>query len=203
MNKKLASVFSAIGVWISVSALPVFAQGIIPVGTRKPPAPPEPGGEYSWVRKWCSSGLREYGLHHMMRCERLINGSEPIYVLPSYGCGTSCRIYNVQIKSPQRLANGWLRVHVLWSMWLGKFDADTKTWSWANEGFRSGPGMGREFWFAQCDSGFFGSARNSNLAGVKGRSVYIQSGKFKGQPRRTTVDAAIYDRWLKLCKFNE
>ena len=194
-------VVAMMGAWISISALPVFAQGSISIGSRKPLAPPKPGEEYSWVRKWCSFGWREYGLDHMMRCKRFINRSGPNYVLESYGCGTSCRIYNEQIEPPQRLANGWLRVPVFWSIWLGNFDAETKTWSWVNEGFRSGPASSKEFWFAQCDSGLFGSGRTSKLSEIKVRSVYIESGKYKGQPRRTTVDAAIYDRWMRLCKY--
>ena len=202
MNKKIASVFGVIGVWISMPALPVFAQGNIPIGSRKPPAPPKPGEEYSWVRKWCSSGWREYGLDHVMRCDRLTTGTGPSYVLSSYGCGTSCRLYNKQIDPPQRLADGWLRVHVFSSIWLGKFDSDTKTWSWANEGFRSGPASSKKFWFAQCDSGLFGSGRTSKLTETKVRSVYIESGKYKGLPKRTTVAAAIYDRWHRLCQFN-
>ena len=197
---KLSSVFGAIAVWISISALPVFAQGSIPIGSRKPPAPPKPGEEYSWVRKWCSFGWRDYGLDHMMRCKRFINRSGPSYVLEIMDV-VRRRIYNEQIEHPQSLANGWLRVPVFWSIWLGNFDAETKTWSWVNEGFRSGPASSKEFWFAQCDSGLFGSARTSKLSDAKVRIVYIESGKYKGQPRRTTVDAAIYDRWHRLCQF--
>ena len=203
MNKNLIPLaLGIIGVWSSNPALPVFAQGSIPMRSTKPPAPPKPGEEYSWVRKWCSSGWREYGLDHVMRCDRLTTGSATSYVLSSYGCGTSCRLYNKQIEPPQRLANGWLRVHVFSSIWLGKFDADTKTWSWANEGFRSGPASSKKFWFAQCDSGLFGSGKTSDLAEVKVSSVYIQNGKYKGQPKRQTVHAAIYDRWQSLCQFH-
>lgn len=204
MNKNLIPVaLGIIAVWVSNPALPVFAQGSIPIRSRKPPAPPKPGEEYLWVRKWCSSGWREYGLDHVMRCDHLVTRSGTSYVLQSYGCGTSCRIYNEQIEPPQRLANGWLRVPVFWSIWLGNFDAETKTWSWVNEGFRSGPASSKEFWFAQCDSGLFGSGKFPNVSEVKVRPVYIQSGKFKGQPRRATVDAAIYDRWFKLCKYQD
>jgi len=201
MNKDFASAFGTIGVLISISTLPVFAQGSIPIGTRKPPAPPKPGEEYSWVRKWCSFSWREYGLDHMMRCERLITSRQTNYVLASYGCGTSCRIYNKQIDLPQKISNGWLRVHVFSRIWLGKFNANNQRWEWNNEGFRSGPASLKTFWFAECGKGLFGTANTSSLDAANISSVYIESGKFLGLPKRTTVHAAIYDRWLKLCKF--
>ena len=203
MKKRfMYSVQALIVALVSVLAFPSYSPAGIPMASRKPPAPPKPGEEYSWVRKWCSFGWREYGLDHAMRCDRLTTGTGTSYVLSSYGCGTSCRLYNKQIEPPQRLANGWLRVHVFSSIWLGKFDFDTKTWSWANEGFRSGPASSKKFWFAQCDSGLFGSGRTSKLSETKVRSVYIESGKYKGLPKRTTVAAAIYDRWHRLCQFN-
>ena len=135
--------------------------------------------------------------------DRLATESRPSNVLSSYGCGAFCRVYNKQIKRPQRLADGWLRVHVFSTIWLGKFEADTKIWSWANEGFRSGPATSKKFWFAQCDSGLFGSGLTSKLSEAAVRSVYIESGKYKGIPKQTTVHAAIYDRWLSLCKYTE
>ena len=196
MNKNLASVIGAIGVWMFFPILPISAQGFISVGSQNPPAPPNPGEEYSWLRKWCLMGWREYGVDHMERCTRLIYKG---HVLESYECGKSCRLYNEQLEPPQQLANGWLRVDVFSSVWLRKFDADNKTWFWANEDFRSRQATSKEFWFAQCDRGFFGSGPTSNLDEIKVRSVYIETGKYKGLPRRPSVDAAIYDRWNKLC----
>lgn len=202
MNKNLALVIGAICVWMFVPVTPIFALGFISVGSREAPAPPKPGEEYSWLRKWCMMGWREYGIDHMERCTSLIDGGEFMEshgMMESYGCGASCRLYYVQIEPPQQLANGWLRVHAFSSVWLRKFDADTKTWSWATEDFRSRPANNKEFWFAQCDSELFGSGQTSKLRQAKVRSVYIESGKYKGFPKRTTVDSAIYYRWHKLC----
>lgn len=196
MNKNLTSVIGAIGASIFFSVLPIYAQPFIYVGSHNPPTPPEPGEEYSWLRKWCLMGWREYGFEHMERCTRLIDKG---HVMESYRCGKSCRLYNEQMEPPQQLANGWLRVHVLSTVWLRKFDADKKTWFWANEEFRSRPATSKEFWFAQCDRGLFGSGRTSNLDEIRVRSVYIDSGKYKGLPRRPRVDSTIHDRWHKLC----
>ena len=53
MNKNLSSVIGAIGANIFFSVLPIYAQPFIYVGSHNPPTPPEPGEEYSWLRKWC------------------------------------------------------------------------------------------------------------------------------------------------------
>ena len=137
----------------------------------------------------------------MMRCEQLVNKNRPTFVLGSYGCGTFCRIYNKQISMPESLDHGWLRVHVYSSFWLGKINIKTNSLSWFNEGFRNGPGSKKSFWFAQCDKGLFGSGQSPKSSEANIRSVYVQSGKYKGQPRRASADADIYERWIHLCKY--
>ena len=193
------SILMMAGILFCLASASGYAQGSIPVGEKEPPPPPKPGEEFSWITKWCSLGWREYGWDHMARCERLIN--RPSYVLSSYGCGTGCRINNRQVEPPHKLSNGWLRVPVFSEVWLSRYNPNTETWTWRNEGFRSGPATRQEFWFAQCKKGLFGEGESPDVNEASVSSVYIEKGDLKGQPKLQTVHAGIYRRWQKLCSF--
>ena len=126
---------------------------------------------------------------------------EPTYVMARYGCGSGCLVRNLQLSEPEVIEDDWLRVEVLSQVWVSEFDAETDTWTWKQGNTRVGPPESKGWWFAQCEEGLFTSGKKPQLIEASIKSVFIEDGDFKGQPKSQTVHAAIHSRWERLCGF--
>ena len=123
------------------------------------------------------------------------------YVMARYGCGSGCLVRNLQLSEPEVIEDDRLRVEVLSQVWVSEFDAETDTWTWKQRNTRVGPPESKGWWFAQCEEGLFTSGKNPQLIEASIKSVFIEDGDFKGQPKSQTVHAAIHSRWERLCGF--
>ena len=122
-------------------------------------------------------------------------------MMARYGCGSGCLVRNLQLSEPEVIEDDWLRVEVLSQVWVSEFDAETDTWTWKQGNTRVGPPESKGWWFAQCEEGLFTSGKKPQLIEASIKSVFIEDGDFKGQPKSQTVHAAIHSRWERLCGF--
>ena len=130
-----------------------------------------------------------------------VTEEEPTFVMARYGCGSGCLVRNLQLSEPEVIEDDWLRVEVLSQVWVSEFDAETDTWTWKQGNTRVGPPESKGWWFAQCEEGLFTSRKSAQLSKSSAKSVFIEDGDFKGQPKSQTVHAAIHSRWERLCGF--
>jgi len=126
---------------------------------------------------------------------------EPTYVMTRYGCGTGCLVRNLQLSEPEVIQDDWLRVEVLSQVWVNEYEPESDSWTWRQGGARVGPPESKSWWFAQCDKGLFTTNLEPELVQDSVKSVLIEDGEFKGQPKRQSVHGAIYSRWERLCSF--
>ena len=127
---------------------------------------------------------------------------EPTYVMARYGCGSGCLVRNLQLSEPEVMEDDWLRVEVLSQVWVNEYDSESDNWTWKQGGARVGPPESRSWWFAQCKEGLFTSGETPQLSESSAKSVFIEDGDFKGQPKSQSVHAAIHSRWEQLCGFS-
>ena len=126
---------------------------------------------------------------------------EPSYVIARYGCGSGCLVRNFQLSEPEVIEDDWLRVEVLSEVWVNEYEPESDIWTWKQGGTRVGPPESKSWWFAQCDKGLFTTNLQPELVQDSAKSVLIEDGEFKGQPKSQSVHGSIYLRWERLCGY--
>ena len=119
--------------------------------------------------------------------------------LSVYGCGAGCRVEVEQFSPVEDLDNGWRKVKLEKTIWVQKWNEDTQRIEDAPPMWRGADHKRISSLYANCSTGVFPTADNSNMQDASSQDDYCREGESAGEPKYQTVHGNPFMQWAKLC----
>ena len=120
-------------------------------------------------------------------------------ILSVYGCGVGCRVEVEQFSPVEDLDNGWRKVKVEKIIWVQKWNEHTQRAEDAPPMWRGADHKRISWFYANCSTGVFATADNSNMQDASSQDLYYREGESTGELKYQTVHGNPFMQWAKLC----